>query len=448
MTTRSTLVTLALASLLASQAAAQRTRPQPPSTNPPAAPSTNPAATNPAATQPGTVAAPTPKDEPSPYLTLSRPRNWTLTTRVRLNAPTEWRDSEHKNLPILHGFHFESAAIVYPLMTKTGTCNRNIDEPIVSSVRLDDRVVAETFAERPGYPAGENLGVWTMKETHGRQIYLEVKLPVTCYETTYDEKKASEVKWPTGAWPADAQSCFLPQLGVDWGWDVDGSRREYEMKVIDDLVKDWTGGKDPKSIPPATLAKWLAGNVQELVTISGKGMNWSRTGELEGFDIKGSVGTALDKRGSVFDVSLLLTAVYRRAGLPARVVIAYQAKEDDDDFLSKSRRSDDLYAWVEFALWDESTQTLTWVPVDIARMRGSGARMRPLDQPWRYFGTSDKFDEFTPISHHFFPPTTVRSYNSPALWGWLVIPEPPGKAEQTVYFGSSSTPVRVKPPGR
>jgi hypothetical protein len=221
------------------------------------------------------------------------------------------------------------------------------------------------------------------------------------------------------------------------------------MAPIRELVDRWTRGKDPKSIPPAQLAKFFAGEVQRLVQPSGNGIGYNRLGLMEGIDLQGAPFTADRGRGSEFDMVCVLAAVYREAGLPARIVVGYdigESKDEDRGNFLRRRGSEDLRAWVEFALIDEATGRTCWIPVDVVRMRKVSSRTPPLDQPWKYFGTHDELDGLIPFAFQFHPPTTVRAYGSPGFWGWLVTPTPPARADQTLRFIATTTPKVGAPP--
>jgi len=197
------------------------------------------------------------------------------------------------------------------------------------------------------------------------------------------------------------------------------------------------------------LAKWLAGNVMQSVQITGQGIAFDRSGIFEGIELQTPNDTLRKRRGSPFDAATLLCAVYREAGLPARVVIGFGLEDEDDKDLEflKGNQDKELRAWVEFALYDERDGTVTWIPVDIVQMREKGSRMRPdfMNRPQAYFGTNDELDSVVPFSFHFFPPTTVRSYsgsNAPGFWGWFVAPTSPEWAIQSIRFNLKSASTR------
>src|SRR5690606_6753609 len=108
-------------------------------------------------------------------------------------------------------------------------------------------------------------------------------------------------------------------------------------RTITDLVKRWTNGKDPKSIKPVELAKWLAGQVQELMQVNGVGITTADNGLIEGIQVRDAGRSAQEGEGTAHDMACVLCAVYRSAGLPARPVIGWDVSEEkgDDNFLSR-----------------------------------------------------------------------------------------------------------------
>ncbi|PHQ80993.1 MAG: hypothetical protein COB69_05015 [Phycisphaera sp.] len=156
-------------------------------------------------------------------------------------------------------------------------------------------------------------------------------------------------------------------------------------------------------------------------------------------------------------MAILLTAVYREVGLPARLVVGYVGGSTGggtDPFRPIDKPEIGPYAWVEVALYDENQtrpdQQLTWVPIDIFRMREDNVYRRKFDQPWPGFGTSENLNEIIPIAFHLHPHrmgavsygATLRSRQPmPAIWGWNTVPELPAAFNQSINF-SATTPSR------
>jgi hypothetical protein len=379
---------------------------------------------------------------PGPYVERLNPSDWTLKVTVNIKAYVQ--PGTQTQLPIKDQWKFDTTAVVFPMLT--GTASSLTYHDATGELRLDTRKVDIPMELLPGYPGGTRLGKWGFTDWLGEELNLDVTIPVTCWDTKFDEARALKVGWPTGPWPDEASSCFKPE----WFMDLAPDGKPYDMKPVQELLKRWTGGKEPKSIPPVTLAKYLAGRVQEEFQPSGLGLMGSRAGSgvgLEGINLQPVPETAQRGRGTEFDVVSLLTAVYRTAGLPARTVIGWDigAKRDKDrnKFLQRAG-SARLRAWVEFYLYDETGGTGNWVPVDVIRLRTSSSRAGKLEQPWKFFGTHDELAGIIPFAHQFHPPTTVRAYGSPGFWGWLVTPQPPERAFQTLSFTATSTPTSLE----
>lgn len=342
---------------------------------------------------------------------------------------------------VADGLAFQTAAMVFPMLQSSASHQIAASRFLRPSgeLKLNGRAATEEFEILRGYPGGTQLAKWSLRDLSAQRVELEVKIPVLTYRTVFDEAAAKNVDWPA-SWPEEASSTFKPQLYVDFG-----AKGPEDMTVVRELLKKWTAGKDPKTVKPATLAKFLAGEVMKLVQISGNGLGAARTGEVEGFQLQGAVRTAELGRGSEFDAVCLLAAVYRMAGLPARTVIGYEssdARQRDEVFARVGAQR--FRAWVEFALPDETTESkITWVPVDIVRMRNASTQTPSLDRPWPWFGTHNELDQVVPIAFQFHPPTDVVAHGSPAFYGWMVTPAPPVNVTQAIRFTVFPPPKRA-----
>jgi hypothetical protein len=276
-----------------------------------------------------------------------------------------------------------------------------------------------------------------------RDVTIVTENRTRSWETTLKRREAAAVGWPKGDYPFEARSTFDPQFGVDFT-----ERSADTARTIPRILETWTEGRDPKSIPPLQLAKYLAGRVVESVQPTNPGLQRGRTGlrrGFEGFRLIGPDATLTGGRGSPFDIACTLAAVYREAGLPARVVVGMREFDEyDTDDMTREQLGgvEALHAYVEFFLYDEATGDQGWIPVDPVLIRKRSSRVRPLEQAWEFFGTHDELDFFIPMAVHFHPPTTVRSYGSPGLWGWYGTPATPEIAFQQLTFATFNTPVR------
>jgi hypothetical protein len=294
------------------------------------------------------------------------------------------------------------------------------------------------------YPCGTRLVRWELLDKTGREVSLSVDIPMTCWATLFSRKDADMVRWPTGPWTPVAASTFndFQNLGTI-GTGQPLVLVEHNNPVVQNLVSTWCDGKDPKTIPPVALAEWLAGNVLEMIQPNGDGLNFNDNGSLEGFQLKGAVQTILDKRGNDQDISCVVAAVYRAAGLPARIVIGYDINDKkglNKNFLTKKTGTNTFRSWVEFCLLDEKKKTEVWVPVDVTRQRKNSNKVLNTPKSWRYFGEHDELDGILPIAFQFHPPAAgVLSHGSPCFWGWFTTPRAQ-VANQYLRFNGITTP--------
>lgn len=383
----------------------------------------------------------TPKAQPGPsqsaakssildsVLKRGRSRDWTLKVSVNIHS---YQNVSADGVPVIEVMDLKTAAVVFPLNTASGSSELD-EENFKGELTFNDVIVDDNPKLMEGYAAGTRLARWELTDKVGREMKLELEIPVTTWSTIFDEKAAAKVVWPA-SWPPAAASALKPDGIVDSA-----------SPAVQALLKGWTGGEDPKKIPPVQLAKFLAGKVLEFGQTSGDGLEFIGLGQLVGVALQPIEETARDGRGSEHDIVVLLAAVYRAAGLPARTVIGYDvsAKKDKSGFLENGGRGgpQKLRAWVEFCLYDEGAQKELWVPVDIVRLRGSSNRMPPLNKPWKYFGAHDELENVIPFAFQYHPPTTVVAHGAFGFWGWLTTPKIP-KVTQFLRFDAQTTPKR------
>lgn len=415
--------------------------------------------------QPGQAAAPAAAtwDDllPSPFIERLSPRRWTVTANMTIGA-AQWMEAQDDGLVPKHDtWEFDAATLVYPALGETASSILEVRGPadneipaISGRVELNDILVAqEATILKQGIGGGPlPCGTWRAQwqvapSPEGayttREMEFEVVVAMQSYRTKFDETAAAQVDWPTGEWPPDAAATFEPQMFVDY----DMQFRGYNMATVAALLDTWAEGRTIDEMrsqsKPVMLAKWLAGQTLEHVQVNGEGLTFDRTGLWQGFDTPGAANAAEKGRGTELDLPCLLVAIYRAVGIPSRLVIGLDDEgESKQTYLDKQEEGNAIRVWVEFALYDEVNRTFGWVPVDITAMRKNSSRLPDnyLNGPLKYFGTNDELDRVAPLAFHFHPPTTVRSYGSPAMWGWFVTPTPPGRATQRVRFNMTSTP--------
>jgi len=338
---------------------------------------------------------------------------------------------------------FETAAVIFPIppvtSTSSGSFARRDSVDFTAELMFDNMVLPAPPTIISGYSGGQQFYKWTATDTDAKTMLLKLKLPVTCSKLVFDEQLAMNVPWPANGYPEAVNSVMQTQLGVDYMHNLPGKPEEQRAQtqvVIDDLVKKWTGAEDPKKLGPVHLAKYLAGQTMELLQPSGDGKAFNRNTSFSGFDLQGTLATLQTRKGSEYDIHCALTAIYRRVGLPARVIIGR-------DRGGNSTNRERFRSWVEFAIVDPITNTEVWVPVDIVRQRNTSSRAPSLERSWEFFGGIVDFQQVVPLSFHFHPPTTVDNAGAPCLWGWLTTPTSQ-IATQTISMNLTAAPVRGK----
>ena len=258
-----------------------------------------------------------------------------------------------------------------------------------------------------------------------------------------DEGLAERVPWvEEGGWAAFGEGVVTAL--------APGELIESDDDWVVGYVERWTGG-EPRRVKPYALAKYLASRVMDLyeldrsVEVSGyvggpvrprvvltRGVPAAaaeRTQPLRPFSFHGllAYGAADAVRrggGGPFDMHNLLCAVYRAAGLPARVVIGF---DDRGAFEGEPMA---VVSWVEFYLAQPGTDRGEWVPVDIVRQEEAGGRAPALDAPWEFFGRMRDGDRRAAVavgwtvgeSERVALTIPDRVARPGRLWGWTATP--------------------------
>lgn len=415
--------------------------------------------------------------ELSPFMTLADPEEWKFTVRLQVD---NFEDENYNSVTAQHrtkSFDAAGGVVYYPIAPVTAHAQTFFNKT-EAVLKLNDTIVddePEIFIDRGAagsMPGGAFLAAMNFDafaDVH------EMSLVITTYgrswETIYNEEEAAKIPWPA-EWPAIANTLFEPEMFID-----QGPFGPYDLTALKQQVMDWTEG-NPKAAPPAVTAKWLAFKVAEAYRPSFRGYTGpvaeatqgTPTNAFGAFIVDGPAFAFERGRGSKFNLPILLTAAYRAAGLPARMVIGYDFRDE-----KTNRRSDaeKLYAWVEFALYDprvvDEKKRLTWIPVDIIELQSRSSWRQDFDRPTEYFGTNKHLDEMVPIAFSFTPywvpsvsygryafegEDSIRYYRknydisrearffAPSLWSWTVQPAPPAWAAQWMDF-SRDTPQRT-----
>jgi len=383
--------------------------------------------------------------EDSPYVRLSAPRQWTLSFDVVLPARST---QPHRRLDFVLPLVVESSAA--SIMTESGAQGPQVVAS--ASITIDDR---DTPSERTIEGDVNNdpvvYGVWSTPDSAPQfevadEVGFHAEANFTASRLDFDESRASRVEWPKGEWPAAALSALEPQFGIELT-----TRGAVPDTAVRALLQEATDGRDPKTLRPVPLAKWLAGKLIERVRVSAQGINSpDREVAIPGagfasIRLQTVEQTVSSGEGSAFDMTNALVSLYRRAGIPARLVIAYDVGAENPAkrnrlFEGEERGASALRPYAEFALYDEETNSLAWIPVDIVAMSGRSSRLPPnfLDRPQPYFGTNKELDSVIPIAFGYVPERATIGAEAPAFYG--VRFDPParlGMQSQIVTIGAT-----------
>ena len=374
--------------------------------------------------------------QPGGPLTTEGSKDWILSNMVNIRS---YQPRSNRQMPRTEGVGFKSAAVVYPLVERSAASLLDL-RGVKGRVELNDNEVTNTYTVLDGYHSGVKLARFDLTDISANEMEMHIELPTRCFRTRFDEQAAGAIGW-ANRWPEVAESTFAPQMFINYD-----QRGEYDMKFVQRMVKEWTGG-NPKQQPPYILVMWLTGKVINLFQVSGEGLNFDRSGMIEGMDIEGAAVAAQRRRGSPFDMAALYVAVLREAGVPARLVVGYDKGSDEDaeEFLRRNDREPALHAWAEWYLHDDASNRGWWIPADPVRSRRKSSRLPNnfMDRPLPYLGAHDELDGLIPMAFHYHPPTTVRAYNSPGLWGWFSLDNPPDWAYQGLTFNATTRASRA-----
>jgi hypothetical protein len=387
--------------------------------------------------------APGPSD--NAYMTYKNPKDWLIEGRylifpdIRVNALT------------INGPPYAALQVAIPFVRSTGHAwSDPTDTEFPAVWAAGGGMMTVRAATVPGSQAPYAiLTAAEMIETESLQFSIDNVLITS--ETEFNQKAAWDLPWPE-RFPPEAASWLTRDPVFDTDSEADGD-------LVAKLLNEWTGGNDPRQIPPVQLAKFLTGKVLEHVRtnvnnarpplatppVSRLGLNRPRLtyqgrtaavtrGMVGGLMVKNAADIVTDPVGSEHDLTNLLTAMLRRVGIPARTVIGVDKRETGINNRYKS--------WVEFAMVAPDVDRVIWVPVDVVELKGSGRNSRNWQQEWEHFGTSDELRETVPVAFHFHPPANYRSYVLPSLYGIRHDTELPAIGLQAFSYDINSVPNR------
>gem|GEM_PF-706371 len=408
--------------------------------------------------------------EPGPFITLEDKREWL--TRVSINISGKNAGLIRHN-PAAVGVAdyrtaFQTMSLYFPIVGSSA--NSTFGRVESSMIRIgndasyptaeykDDQVVSKiarsgftTLKEvKPGVPlpSGAWLTRWEFPDASAtNEVNFEIRYTSSSSNTKFDWDAASKIGWPTQGWPLQAAAALQSQVYVDYMPDPKtGQPVVFDFTQMRKVVEKVTKG-NPRALPPAVLARALAAEIIPRFSLSGDTTKRGSEGptQIAGLNIQRVDETFRLRRGSEVDLALLMVAIYRDAGLPARVVIGMQAKTDPRDRPRRHKDEDRVRAWLEFCIYDEARNTVTWVPVDAYRMRDAGTGVPQAGRRWMYFGDHDEMRLLVPMAFNLLPPSVnAVAYGDPAMWGWTIAPTPPAAAYTRMSLDSEEAPRRSK----
>lgn len=403
-----------------------------------------------------------PERVPAVYRKGTTARSWTVNTRIQLLARRTPQGPGDNIATISDTIAVQSADIYYPRIT---SCSWSDDHAwrFRGGVFQPDLGRDQPPEILKGFQSFSSVAKWTMPGGAYNTLRFEFASAVTSYEIEIDERVAREYRWPELPWSRAVALCLEPQLLI-----------ESNDPLIQRLVTEWTNGR-PQRARPYDLAKHLAARVMEHVTqISGDNLEAagqdpaffenngvispnaaSLTGFASGFRLIGAAGVARTQRGSNLDLACLCVAVWRAAGLPARIVIAIETEQTQQTGFPQIRAVPEFFLAhdpfiprdappdPERAILESDGE---WVPFFIQSQREAASRPPPINQRWEFFGRNEQGEFLAPIAFHFQTPITSVSAGPPALWSWAPRPRAPLVTQVLTMF-VNDTPRRADDPG-
>jgi len=402
----------------------------------------------------GTIVRPTMAREPGPYIKRTSDREWLTKINIQVNDRDYGVKTAIGRTPDTSAYQqataaFDSFVFYFPVVGETSNASLKRVESSSLSLGTEDTYITadlkndnvtsrngspkfqllKELETRPGtpMPSGAWLTRWVVQEPSSmNRLKFELRTVVECSNTELDWDAAGKVAWPTSGWPLQAAAALQSQLFIDYVTDPKtGDPKPFNFDPMKRLIERVTNGK-PKSVPPLMLARLLAAEIVPKFNINGDPYKRGPDGnkQIVGFKPQSVDESMRTMRGNELDLSILLVALYREAGIPARLLVGLQTEEDDNR--KKSSDEDKPRAWLEFCLYDEPKNTVTWVPVDPYRMKRRSSGVPAPDKPWPFFGDHNEMRNLVPLATGLLPASVnAVSYGDPALWGWTISPQPP-----------------------
>ena len=347
-------------------------------------------------------------------------RDWTVRINVNMRPDRMRRAAPLGSggffIPRTGSIEFKDASFVFPILAESAVHETYLDRTVSRTIIKGRKVTEGEIKEVAALPDERELELTLGPVNIQDVITFKLEYPMTCYETRIDERRAMQIEWLREEWPEEARPYLKPQHFI-----------ESNDASIKTLVEAWTKG-EPRRAKPYYLAKYLTGKTlehylptegsyrEQAVPFAGRLLD---TKDHSGFLLNGASHAAQERRGPIHDLVNLQIAVFRAAGIPARLVIALDPLETD------LKQFPVFHSWSEFYLYDEPNDRGEWIPVDIIRQRAYSSKAPPINRAWEFFGKHELTDKLIPIASRWRPLRPGHGpHSGPALFGWLTDPDP------------------------
>jgi transglutaminase-like putative cysteine protease len=260
---------------------------------------------------------------------------------------------------------------------------------------------------RGPHPDGSAEIVVEFLDVNTSSITMEANWRTQTWESSLNERAASEIGWPT-EWPEAVRTYLEPSLFI-----------ESNAPEFTNFVNSITNGRI-RTVTPYLAAKEL---VKQTV------LNFRSVvgGSMDTTSLTGAAESLRNGRGSRLDMTCACVATLRAAGIPARPVMGITK-------LLNKKQVKETTAWTPWA--ELYLPGAGWIPFDPFEMRGSGFQHRELTAQWRWFGSVKDLVERIPVAYRLSPPgNDLRLRNSAktsvgvvdiqknlfetSVWGWV-----------------------------
>jgi hypothetical protein len=215
------------------------------------------------------AAAPEPPAD-TKYMQFKRQKAWVVTSRYFVFPDGRPQAGVPTAVMVFEGGPFENLEIAVPVVFETANARSDPDNAQFPYWELrfsspdDTSIDGASIAAQRTRVAGTQAWYMLLKADRPiatNQFQITGEHLMYCYETEFNQAAAWDLPWPA-EWPADTAAWLTRDPSYDLP-AADGS------DPVQALIDRWTGGNDPKQIPPVQLAKFMTGHVLDHVRSNG-----------------------------------------------------------------------------------------------------------------------------------------------------------------------------------